>query len=477
MPSSPPEHQGTAAVGDRHPASWSLTRRLVLLVAVVSLTGSVLTAGALVRALGEANREQAQAALAGEADTLLALVDRPARAAVRLELVNRRSGWAADVVAPGGRPSRAPFSEMEPIPDAADDAAPFERTVAGTTWLVLAGPMEATPAGRADLGTVLVGRRLAPAVRLTPDQRRSAFLAGLLGLLGGAGAGFLLASSITGPLSALAASARRMSAGERNVPVPLQGPAEVTDVGAALDTLQCDLAAGEQRRRAFLLAVSHELRTPMTAVAGYAEALADRTLPAAEVPPAAAVIVTESARLQRRVEDLLALARLEAEDFRLDLGPTDVSAVLRAAAAALAPRAHAAAVRVSVQAPESGPVLVTDGERLRQIIDALADNAIKVLAAVGGGVLVLACRPSADGAVQVEVRDSGPGLAPEDLDVAFEPGLLSERYRGSRPVGSGVGLALVGELARRLGGQAQACPAAEGGVCFAVRLTEARTFP
>jgi signal transduction histidine kinase len=54
--------------------------------------------------------------------------------------------------------------------------------------------------------------------------------------------------------------------------------------------------------------------------------------------------------------------------------------------------------------------------------------------------------------------------------VAFERGVLTQRYRGSRAVGSGLGLALVGELARRLGGHAQASPAAEGGVCFAVLL-------
>jgi two-component system sensor histidine kinase BaeS len=85
-----------------------------------------------------------------------------------------------------------------------------------------------------------------------------------------------------------------------------------------------------------------------------------------------------------------------------------------------------------------------------------------------GAPLVLACRPTPDGGVRIEVRDGGPGLAPEDLAVAFERGRLTERYRGTRKVGSGVGLALVGELARRMGGVAQALPAPEGGVCFAI---------
>jgi len=90
---------------------------------------------------------------------------------------------------------------------------------------------------------------------------------------------------------------------------------------------------------------------------------------------------------------------------------------------------------------------------------------------------VLACGPTADGGVRVEVRDGGPGLTPEDLAVAFERGRLSERYRGRRAVGSGVGLALVGELARRMGGHAAAQPAPEGGVSFAITLPPHPTTP
>jgi two-component system sensor histidine kinase BaeS len=70
----------------------------------------------------------------------------------------------------------------------------------------------------------------------------------------------------------------------------------------------------------------------------------------------------------------------------------------------------------------------------------------------------------------VEVRDSGPGLTLDDVSVAFEPGVLHERYRGVRPVGTGLGLALVGRLAVGLGGAAEAGVAPEGGARFTVRL-------
>jgi two-component system sensor histidine kinase BaeS len=216
------------------------------------------------------------------------------------------------------------------------------------------------------------------------------------------------------------------------------------------------------------MAVSHELRTPLTAVAGYAEALADGALPAEQVAHAGAVIRNEAARLEHRVQDLLALARLDADEFALVRAPTDVAALLWAAQAAWRPQAERAGVRLSVEVAMGLPAVTTDGERLRQAVDALVDNALRVLGP--GAPLVLAARPEPGAAVRVEVRDGGPGISPQDLAVAFERGELAERYRGTRPVGSGLGLALVGELAHRLGGWAEATAAPEGGAAFAVVL-------
>jgi two-component system sensor histidine kinase BaeS len=114
-----------------------------------------------------------------------------------------------------------------------------------------------------------------------------------------------------------------------------------------------------------------------------------------------------------------------------------------------------------------------DGERLRQAVDALADNALRVLPA--GAPLVLAWGPAPDGAagVWVQVRDGGPGIDAEELRWAFEPGRLTERYRGSRSVGSGLGLALVAALAERMGGRAAAATAPEGGAAFTIELPAA----
>src|SRR5690606_40800718 len=114
-----------------------------------------------------------------------------------------------------------------------------------------------------------------------------------------------------------------------------------------------------------------------------------------------------------------------------------------------------------------GVVVHTDPGRIRQVVEGLLENALRVVPA--GAPIVLALRSGA-GTAAVEVRDGGPGLTDEDLAVAFERGALYQRYKGVRKVGSGLGLALAARLVRRLGGRIEAGHAPEGGARFTVYL-------
>ena len=287
----------------------------------------------------------------------------------------------------------------------------------------------------------------------------------LIGLAIAVAIALVAGARLTTPLRRASDAALRLGRGERGVHVALEGPAEIADMADALNHLAAALAVSEGRQREFLLSVSHELRTPMTSVRGYAEALADGLVAPSDVARTGEVMVAETQRLDRLVSDLLDLARLRADDFTITVVNVDLARVLADAIDVWRDRCARADVRLLGELT-SGEVMVRgDPLRLRQVIDNLAENALRLVPA--GGVIVMGARR--DGAWGViDVRDSGPGLSAEDCDVAFEPGILHERYRGLRPVGTGLGLALVGRLASGMGGWARADTAPEGGAAFRV---------
>jgi two-component system sensor histidine kinase BaeS len=260
-----------------------------------------------------------------------------------------------------------------------------------------------------------------------------------------------------------------MSTGARDVRLDPAGPVEVAEVAEALNALAEALAVSEGRQREFLLSVSHELRTPLTAVKGYAEALADGVVPGPEAAQTGATMLAEAERLDRLVADLLDLARIGAQDFRLDLADVDLTALVEQAGTVWAARCAPAGVRFAIETPGEQLIAHTDGTRVRQVIDGLAENALRVTPR--GAPLVIAVRRDAGGATAtLEVRDGGPGLTPDDQQVAFDRSALFDRYRGERRVGTGIGLALVSGLVSRLGGTPDVRTAAEGGAAFMIRL-------
>ncbi|GIF03666.1 sensor histidine kinase [Actinoplanes siamensis] len=289
----------------------------------------------------------------------------------------------------------------------------------------------------------------------------------LAGLLGGTLAGALLARFVTRPIELAAAAAGRLAAGDRSVRIARHGPAEAVRLAEAVNQLAAALRTSEGRERDFLLSVSHELRTPLSTIRGYAEALADGVVAADGAAQAGATVLAEADRLDRLISDLLVLSRLEAADLPLDVVAVDLAELVREAGRAWSARCAPDGPSLSVEVPDEPVIVATDPGRIRQVLDGLCENALRVVPA--GAPLVLAVRAGESGGV-LEVRDGGPGFTDEDLAVAFERGALNRRYRGIRKVGSGLGLALAARLVTRLGGRIEAGHAAEGGAMFTVEL-------
>ena len=291
--------------------------------------------------------------------------------------------------------------------------------------------------------------------------------------------GLLVAWRLSRPLKRTAEAATAMARGSRDVAIPEEGPREVADVAASVNRLAGALSHSEARQREFLLSVSHDLRTPLTAITGYAESLADGVVPADRLTAVGTVIGDEAKRLERLVADLLDLARLDATEMRMDSAPVDLRGVVDGAAEIWRHRCGAAGVDFRVEATEGAEgaiVVIGDAQRLRQALDGLLENALRVTSQ--GAPIVVATRTDPGGLAVLEVRDGGPGLSDDDLTVAFERSALYERYRGVRQVGTGLGLAIVHRIVERLGGSVEAGHAREGGARFTIRMPLlARTEP
>lgn len=280
--------------------------------------------------------------------------------------------------------------------------------------------------------------------------------------------GLLLARWLTRSLREAADAAKRLGQGERDVQLSVKGPAEIADLAEALNQLRQALTVSEGRQREFLLSVSHELRTPLTAIRGYAEALKDGIVDPSEAPRTGGIMQSEADRLDAIVSDLLQLARLDALDFPVAPAAVDFREIGEQAVQVWADRCAGEGLRMEAELGPDTILGYTDPIRVRQIIDNLCANALRITPQ--GGVIVLGIRSDRADQVTVEVRDSGPGLTADDCLVAFEPAELYTRYRGIRQVGTGVGLALVGRLSQRLGGTAAAGSAPEGGAQFTITI-------
>jgi signal transduction histidine kinase len=296
---------------------------------------------------------------------------------------------------------------------------------------------------------------------------RGVWIALLAGLIGGVLGGALLARFIARPLRRAAVAAGLLSAGDRSVRLVVRPPEEVAELASALNQLGAALQISEGRERDFLLSVSHELRTPLSTIRGYAEALADGVIGADGTARAGETMVAEADRLDRLISDLLVLARLEAADLPVDVVSVDLVDLVGSAAEAWATRCVPDGPRLLTELPPTAIIVDTDPGRIRQVIDGLCENALRVVPA--GAPLVLAVRTGEHGGV-VEIRDGGPGFTDEDLSVAFQRGALHRRYRGIRKTGSGLGLALAARLVNRLRGTITAGHAPEGGAMFTVTL-------
>jgi signal transduction histidine kinase len=277
-----------------------------------------------------------------------------------------------------------------------------------------------------------------------------------------------LGRRISRPLAEVEAAARRIADGDLQARARVDGRdyPELVSLGSSINSMTQSLARAKGLERQFLMSVSHDLRTPLTSIRGWAEAITDG---ATDEARAATIIGAEARRLQRLVQDLLDLAKLDARSFSVAVRPADVVAPVVTSVEAFRPAADEAGLRVEIDVPEAPVPARVDPDRLVQVVGNLVDNAYKYAASA-----IRVWVGTAPGAVAVAVEDDGPGIAAEDVNHVFDR-LYQSGRPAARPGGSGLGLAIVKELTEAMGGRVRLeSPAtARGGTRIVVTLPPA----
>ena len=211
----------------------------------------------------------------------------------------------------------------------------------------------------------------------------------------------------------------------------------------------------ESVRRDFVANVSHELKTPLTVISGFAETLAEEDVPAAQRRQFVEAVRANTGRMQRIVDDLLDLSRIESGRWAPNPVAVDIAGAAREAMAGVDAMAQAKGVRTSLELGDDATTVVADPTALRQVLTNLVENAVRYTGA-GGSVIIRTRRDDSSAGIWLEVRDTGIGIPTDHLPRIFERFYRVDPGRSREVGGTGLGLAIVRHLAEAHGGTTRA---------------------
>lgn len=371
--------------------------------------------------------------------------------------------WLGDIISGQEIPRR-----LLPSTDTNTVAAQFQHAN-GSNWLLYSRSLSNTSFGR-QLVVYAVPEPTTLSFFEDLGFGRALFRAGLIALVVAFLLGLWIARSVARPLQKMAGAAEAISEGNYEQQLPLQGPEEVQRVASSFNVMSTEVSRTRNAHRDFVTNVSHDLKTPITSIRGWSQALLDGTaVTTQDQQHAASIIHSESERMERMVEELLDLARIESGQIQLKKERLDLGQMLRTVHQNFLPRAQEHNIHLTTDL-QPVPPISGDHDRLMQVFTNLADNALTHTPPHGRVHIELKSYGSK--AIEAIIKDTGKGIEPEELSRIFERFYQVEksRARANGRASSGLGLAIVYELVNLHQGRIMAQSEVGQGSQFIVRL-------
>lgn len=345
--------------------------------------------------------------------------------------------------------------------------------------------------GGQPVGSVLVGMRLEDTTPAERDLLGRVYISMIIGsLIGGGvalGIGLVIAGRVSRPLRQLRQGVHRLINGERHEPLPIPPDAELAEVTQSFNGLAAELEHQQQLRRRLVADIAHELRTPLSVLQIQVEALEDGV----EQPGSDTYrsLHDEIRLLSGLVSDLQFLAHADSGQIALNIQPLNACDAVRQIVNNAQVRARQQQITLLAELPETPLMIAADPQRLAQILTNLVENALRYTPAGGEVRMRAAAMSGSPGVPQlpisarlghaprlpppsswavIDVRDSGPGIAPDDLERVFERFYRTDPARARHSGGSGLGLSIVKQLVELQHGRVWASSAPGSGATFSV---------
>ena len=321
----------------------------------------------------------------------------------------------------------------------------FTPTGESRTFLAVGEPLHLGGANSPTFGALIVAKKKTDLTNGWLSLVELLFVALGVGLIVACFLAWYLSRRIARPVLALSDAADQVAEGDYDIDLPpMRASGEISHLAERFRQMAARLSEAEEQERNFLMSVSHELRTPLTAIRGHVEAMREGL---AEDPEARAeslgVVASEAERLERLVGDVLDLAKLDAHRFTVLHEEVDMGILVDQVYAAFGEEARRRGIDYRCDS-DGGPVIVSDGDRVFQIVSNLLANAFRWTPDGGRVELALGAE---NGSVSVSVADTGPGISAAEQERIFRP------FWSRDGAGTGLGLAIARELAIALGGR------------------------
>jgi signal transduction histidine kinase len=303
-----------------------------------------------------------------------------------------------------------------------------------------------------EFGGVTVGAVRTQLIRSFEDAwNQSAFWSVVVGATTAGGLSYLVTKRIVKPLIQMEEITKKFAEGHLEERVPVNEIPEVDQLARSFNRMAATLEGVEQRRRELVSDLTHELRTPLTVLKGYLEGLADGAIDPS--PETYQRLSREIVRMQRLVNDLQELSKMEAGYLPINARPIDLYPLLAAVVEKFADQLLSEdSPQIVLDYPPQAPLALADPERVEQILVNLIGNALRYTSR--GSITVQVRLPVKPDTQQlwIAVIDTGVGIAAADLPHVFERFWRADRSRDRTSGGTGIGLAICRRLVELQGG-------------------------